>query len=528
MSFSFHKQTTLPDLTTSATIPLPQTIGPYKIEGFLNKGGMSFLYLGIHPQTKDLIAIKVLSPAYISHPDAMEHFLNEAKAIEMSQHPNIVKWYGHGKWEQGLYIAMEFVRGVSLKQFITQHSFSRKRALEVILQVAYALLHLHGLNIVHRDVKPENILINEEGEVKVIDFGIVQLHNGKKRNKKSSSLLGTLNYMSPEQKEDSTKVTPASDIYSLGVILYEMILGKLSHGLIELSLLPQHLRAIAAKALAVSPSERYTTISAFIHDLSHYLTSGELERERPGSDQLKEIFEAISKANKSLSPSQLPSWPSVDLGFSKASGSDQLGLYSDFFTLANGSHLILLAPAYTSPIEALVGAAHARGMIRMLLRAKTPLEPRAFIEQINQELTADTIQIPLAFLMLILDPTQDKLTYFSAGCDSLLHIPEGESVPRRLSSPNPFLGIDSAASFSEVNDNWNVGDQLILHTLTLPEHTPQPMREQFEESFDTGVQETLLFSAQRQADTLLQKLVVQPSIAYVPFAKALICIQRIA
>lgn len=529
MTSPFHKQSTQPDLMASVgALPLPPAIGAYKIEGLLSKGGMSMLYLGIHPETKELIVIKVLSPAYISNPDAVERFLDEAKAIEMSKHPNIVKWYGHGKWEKGLYIAMEFIRGVSLRQFITQHSFSRKRALEVVLQVAYALHHLHGLNIAHRDVKPENILIDEEGEVKVIDFGIAQLHKEKGKSKTPGPLMGTLSYMSPEQKEDSTKASAASDIYSLGVVLYEIVLGKLSYGIVELNLLPPLLRAIAAKALAVSLKERYQDISEFIHALSHYLTSGELEQERPGSDQLKEVFEALERANQSLSFARLPEWPTVDLGFAKARGGDQLGLYSDFFTLPDGRYLIVLAPAYTSPIEALVGAAHARGLLRTLLRAQTPFEPHAFTQQVNGILANDTLKMPLAFLLLLLDPTQDTLTYLSAGCDSLLHIPSGATAVRRLSSPNPFLGAAAGTTFSEVSDSWGVGDLLILHTFTLPEHAPSVTRASFERAIDAAVEESRLFSTQRQADALLKKLLAEPSVAFVPFAKALICVQRVA
>src|SRR5690606_36400224 len=105
----------------------------------------------------------------------IKQFLKEAEIIALSNHPNIVKLYGQGEWEKGLYIAMEFIQGVSLTQFILQNSLSIKRSLEILLQVAYALLHLHSHGVIHRDLKPENILITENGGVKVIDFGIAQL-----------------------------------------------------------------------------------------------------------------------------------------------------------------------------------------------------------------------------------------------------------------------------------------------------------------------------------------------------------------
>src|SRR5690349_1252107 len=218
---SFYKQNTMPDLIpTDEEFPLPTMIGPYKIESLFSKGGMSLLYLGLDPEIKKALIIKVLSPSYVTHPEAVERFLKEAKVIALTNHPNIVKLHGQGEWEKGLYIAMELIHGISLKQFIMQHSLSMRRALEIVLQVSFALLHLHSHGVIHRDLKPENILITEDGEIKVIDFGIAQLHEEKeKKIEISGRFLGTPNYMSPEQKEDPFSVTFATDIYSLGVIL---------------------------------------------------------------------------------------------------------------------------------------------------------------------------------------------------------------------------------------------------------------------------------------------------------------------
>src|SRR5262249_44107549 len=133
------------------------------------------LYLGTHPDTKEPVTIKVLSQKFLSHPEIVKRFLNEAEIIAMADHPNIVKLYGHGEWAGGLYIAMEFVQGISLRQYLLQTPMSLKRALEIILDVAYALCHLHTHGVIHRDLKPENILVTDIGTIKVIDFGIAQL-----------------------------------------------------------------------------------------------------------------------------------------------------------------------------------------------------------------------------------------------------------------------------------------------------------------------------------------------------------------
>src|SRR5262245_36098130 len=226
----FYKQPTLVDIEQKEEEDrerMPKHIGGYKIESLLDKGGMSLLYLGVHPETHELVTIKVLSSKYVSYPEMVERFMKEAEIIELTNHPNIVKLYGHGKWEGGVYIAMEFIQGLSLRQMILQEAMSLKRSLQFILQIAHALAHLHTHGIIHRDLKPENILLTAQGGVKVIDFGISQVYTQKERGGDKVRVMGTPVYMSPEQREDPLHVTFASDIYSLGIISYELVLGRL-------------------------------------------------------------------------------------------------------------------------------------------------------------------------------------------------------------------------------------------------------------------------------------------------------------
>jgi serine/threonine protein kinase len=530
---SFYKQNTMPDLITGENEPeLPSMIGPYKIESLLTKGGMSLLYLGLDPENKKTLAIKVLSPAYVTQTDALERFLKEAKVIALTNHPNIVKLYGQGEWEKGLYIAMELIHGISLRQFIMQHSLSMRRALEIILQVAYALLHLHSHGVVHRDLKPENILITEEGEIKVIDFGIAQLHEEKAKRVDAARFLGTPNYMSPEQKEDPSSVTFASDIYSLGIILYELILGKLSYGIVSLTALSKGLKKIAARTLAVSVKERYQNISEFIHDVSQYLNSGELEKERPGSDQAKELLEKILKANLNLSPLILPTWPQMDLGIAKGRGKQQLGLYYDLFRLPNNTYLIILACTASASLESAIAIAVLRGMVRMslsefTLSTKVAFKPISFIEKLNSLICEDIMEDKFAISLVLLDPLRDLVTYISCGLDDLLHISQGHAQARRLSSQNDLLGASTTTEFSETSDNWNAGDILILHSLAVAQEESSNQRDLLDQSLSEGIAENLLLSAQRQSEAILKKASSSIAYALIPYPKILISIQRI-
>ena len=535
MSFEekFHKRTTIPDFVSKEpTPPLPQKIGPYKIESLLTKGGMSLLYLGVHPETKETLAIKVLSPSYVTHPEAATRFLKEAQIIGLASHPNIVKLYGQGEWEGGLYIAMEFIRGISLTQFIIQHSFSLKKCIDIILQVAHALLHLHTNGVIHRDLKPENILITEDGEIKVIDFGIAQLHEEAEPKAKRAQILGTPSYMSPEQREDPSKVTFSSDIYSLGVIAYELAVAKLSFGVINISLLPKGLQKIVGKSLAISPSERYQTIVDFISDLSDYLKSDELEKERPGSDQLIEMVEILNKASNMLSPSSLPDWRELEIGVAKHKGPGQMGSYYDFFRFPDGSFGIVLAEPMSAGVEASIFSAALRGAVRTFVqeRKPSPKEPfrlMPFITALNQLAYEDSLKQAFALAFLILDPLREQLAFVSCGLGRLLHLAEGSTSARFLGLQSSPLGTQVPGDFTETIDNWGVGDTIFLHSLETAFPQEPEKKGMLDTELSIAIAENAFYSTERQADAILKRVAAFPPVAMQRLPKVMVAIRRL-
>jgi serine/threonine protein kinase len=510
----FYKQATLTDISSPKERigSIPPKIGPYKIESLLSKGGMSVLYIGLHPETKELITVKVLSPEYATHVEMVERFLKESKIIGMTNHPNIVKLFGQGTWEGGLYIAMEFIRGVSLKQFILQQSLSLKRSVDIILQVAYALLHLHSHGVIHGDVKPENILITEDGEVKLIDFGIALLKGDAARPTK---IAGTPAYMAPEQKEDPMKMSFASDIYSLGIIAYELAMGKLSFGVIHPSLLPKGLRKIIQQALAISIDERYPDITTFIFDLSQYLKTGGLEKDKPGSDQLKEVLEMIQIAGQSLSPSLLPSWPGIEMGLTKYRAPGQGGSYFDFFKFPDNTYGIVIAESMASDLDGTVYIGVLRGMVRTLLKNK-PFDA-LWISHINQTVKEDWIGQKFSLAFLKINPLLETLSLTTCGLGGLIHVPQGSTSPRKLSSHNPLIGQESNTEFFVTVDNWSMGDMLTFYSL-------EPTMENY---LLEAIAENTLLSAQAQAEAIIKKAATHASFSLQKNPKVLITIQRI-
>lgn len=506
-SDNFYKRPTLVDGSSEEPVStrpeLPREVGGYKIESLLNKGGMSLLYLGIHSETHEPIAIKVLSSKFVSNSEMIGRFMREAEIIELTNHPNIVKLYGHGKWEKGLYIAMEFVQGISLKQMILQEAMSLKRTLEIVLQIAHALTHLHAHGIIHRDLKPENILLTAQGGVKVIDFGISQVYT-EKVDPKKPRLIGTPVYMSPEQREDPLNVSFPTDIYSLGIVTYEMLLGRLCHGIVHLSLVPKGFQKILSKALQPKVKDRYEDIVDFIKDVSNYLTSDELKRDMRGSDYLGELSESLKEAQSLLVPKKLPTWPRTEMAFASNRNTAISSVYYDFLQLRDHVYHIIMGESLKTGVEGLLEIAILKGMVSAL--AQDHERPTDFVTSLNKRICEEGSEKSFSFSLLTLYPLLSKISYISCGYSPLWYIPAGADTPRRLTADNPPLGTSKNTEILEVDGNWNVGDIAILHTFQAGQLKHIAEVELDEALFLEALNENLYLSAQKQVEAIFRKV----------------------
>ncbi|MFA6914795.1 MAG: protein kinase [Parachlamydiales bacterium] len=441
---------------------IPTHIGPYKIESLLEKGGMSILYLGTHPDTKEPTTVKVLSPKYVSHPDIVQRFLNEAEIIAMADHPNIVKLYGHGEWEGGLYIAMEFIQGISLRQYILQTPMSLRKALEMVIDIAYAICHLHTHGVIHRDLKPENILVSDTGVLKVIDFGIAQLLTDTlvEGSKSKLSLIGTPIYMSPEQRDNPESVGYPSDIYSLGIIAYELIQGKLSLGQIHLSLVPKGLQKILAKALQPKPADRYQDVVDFITDISSYLHSNAVEKEKLAGDHLSELSENLKEAYKALRPPP-PLWPETECAIVIHKLGNLSGGYYDFFTFHDGTLALIAGEAIAEGVKGILYTAVMRGMTKGIQATKV-VTPGSFIADLQQMITLDHMDSLFTFSLLVLNPHTNKMSYLSCGHGELLVFDNENKSVEILAPGHPAIGIEHMSEFRFETRDWNIGDTIVL------------------------------------------------------------------
>ncbi|MBE6837793.1 MAG: Stk1 family PASTA domain-containing Ser/Thr kinase [Ruminococcus sp.] len=262
--------------------------GRYEITELIGIGGMAHVYKAVDLMEDKVVAVKILKNEYAESEEFLRRFRNESKAIAVLSHPNIVKIYDVGFSDEINFIVMEYIDGITLKEFIEQQRILRwKDAMYFITQVLRALQHAHDRGIVHRDIKPQNIMLFSDGTIKVMDFGIARFSriDGKTLSDKT---IGSVHYISPEQaRGDFTD--ERSDLYSIGVMLYEMLTGRkpfdgdnpvavaLMH-MQETSELPRDVNPsipeaveeIIVHAMERNPSKRYQSASEMIKDFDMF------------------------------------------------------------------------------------------------------------------------------------------------------------------------------------------------------------------------------------------------------------------
>src|SRR5262245_13202754 len=201
-------------------------LGGCLLEKKIATGGMGTVYKATNPQQKD-VAVKVLSPALAADPTYLERFFREIRIMSSIDHPNVVRVLDAGEEEKNYYLVMEYIEGEPLSDIIRKDKRMRfQKAALIIREVAKGLAAGHAKGIVHRDVKPQNILVTRNGQPKLIDFGLAREASNTQGLTQEGLMMGTPEYMSPEQAE-GLKVDARTDIYSLGVTFYQLLSGKL-------------------------------------------------------------------------------------------------------------------------------------------------------------------------------------------------------------------------------------------------------------------------------------------------------------
>jgi len=302
--------------------------GRYRLEAKLGSGGMSTVYLASDDTLDRPVAVKVMHREMSEQEDQLQRFRQEARAVAKLTHPNVVSVIDAGEDGGYPYIVFEYIKGETLKQRIGRvGALDTQEAIAYAIEVARGLSVAHARNMVHRDIKPQNVLIDEEGRAKLTDFGISrQLEQDGVTA--TGRVLGTTDYVAPEQAMGKA-VDPRSDVYSLGVVLYEMLVGQVPfHADSQVGVAMKHVNeelpdvqrrrpeASAAVALVVeratakNPDERYQTIAEMIDDLE---TALEVEAARAGSTtgEATSVLDAVPPPERKLSGRGRWSWAAI-------------------------------------------------------------------------------------------------------------------------------------------------------------------------------------------------------------------------
>jgi tRNA A-37 threonylcarbamoyl transferase component Bud32 len=260
-----------------------ENVGPYRIIEQLGQGGMATVYKAYHPALDRYVAIKALHPAIMEDPNFLERFKREAKVVAQLEHPNIVPIYDFAEHGGRPYLVMKFIEGETLKARLARGPLSRAELVKIVDAVGQALSYAHARGYLHRDIKPSNILICPDGSIYLADFGLARIAEAGASTLSGDMLMGTPHYISPEQARGELDLDAGTDIYSFGVILYELIVGRVpftsdtpfsiihDHIYTPLPLprkinpkVPEQVERVLLKSLAKERNDRFQTVEALV------------------------------------------------------------------------------------------------------------------------------------------------------------------------------------------------------------------------------------------------------------------------
>ena len=272
------------------TLAAGETIALYRIIGRIGAGGMATVYKAYHEGLDRHVAIKLLHQSFVQDASFRERFEREARIVARLEHPHIVPIYDYAEHEGMPFFVMKYIEGGTLKRRLIKRGITLDETLRMMTQLADALTYAHEQGVLHRDIKPSNILIDERDQPYLTDFGLARIAQVGDSTISHDMMLGTPQYISPEQAKGERDLTPATDVYSFGIVLYELLLGAPPFsGETPYAIVHEHiytpplapsqhnselspaLDAVLLKALAKVPEQRYQTATALMADFKHAL-----------------------------------------------------------------------------------------------------------------------------------------------------------------------------------------------------------------------------------------------------------------
>lgn len=277
------------------SFPVGEKVGYYQILEQLGKGGMATVFKAYHTILNRYVALKVLHPAFYSDPNFMERFEREARVVAGLEHPNIVPVYDFAEHSGLSFLVMKFIEGETLKARLLRSPVSKRRGCDIIHAVCKGLSYAHNHGVLHRDIKPSNVLLDTDGFIYLSDFGVARIVSAGTSTISHEVLIGTPKYLSPEQAKSVPDLDTRTDIYSLGVVFYEMITGRVPFDAdtpmsiiydqlhvnppAPSSLVPnisERMEEVILRSLAKDREDRFTSVRAMLFAFREAVEEGDL------------------------------------------------------------------------------------------------------------------------------------------------------------------------------------------------------------------------------------------------------------
>ncbi len=277
-----------------------QQVGPYQIIGQLGQGGMATVFKAYHARLDRYVAIKMMHQAFQGDASFLARFEREAQIVAKLEHQHIVPVYDYDEHEGQPYLVMKFVEGRTLKNLLSERPLTLTEILDIMTPIANALTYAHQRGVLHRDIKPSNIILGQDGVPYLTDFGLARIAESGESTMSQDVMLGTPQYISPEQARGEKNLDARTDIYSLGVVLYELVVGRVpfsgdtpyaivhDHIYSDLPLpssinpeIPSQIEQVLLKALAKNPADRYASAAEMMRAFQHGVDESGLKKLSP-------------------------------------------------------------------------------------------------------------------------------------------------------------------------------------------------------------------------------------------------------
>ncbi|MFT7580291.1 MAG: serine phosphatase RsbU (regulator of sigma subunit) [Myxococcota bacterium] len=426
----------------------PVRFGKYKVVSVLGKGGMGVVYKARAVGGKD-VAIKVMSEKHMTKPQLVKRFMREFKICQMLDHPNIARAISAGRLDRQIFFVMEFVSGKSLEDIIEGGHVALGDSLDIVRQACLGLHHAHSAGVVHRDIKPGNLIVREDGTVSVIDFGIAGAETAEKGVTDAGCVMGTPYYMSPEQGKDLAQTDQRTDVYAVGICLYEMISGRTPSGLLSPDAVPEGLGRIIGKATSYDRERRYESMEDLVTDIDGYLKQGAIEADSRALREVEDGTRMREVMIEMLFPKEVPTIAGMDLACMYLPAAGVGGNYYDFIDVDGTAVGLLVGNLGQKPnLESMVFLSMVRSAFRLCANGER--DPAVALALTNDFIAREEMDCFAVFSYAVIDPEDMTLSVATAGFRPSGLLRAGDDEFDVVESPGLGLGIIEGADYESV------------------------------------------------------------------------------